>query len=315
MKVSIIIPCHNVEAHLARALDSALAQDHEECEIICVDDGSTDGTAEMLMDYARRHEGRVQVLRQENKGASAARNRGMQESSGEYLQFLDADDMISPQKISSQVKLATGLALPDLIVGDYESVMPDGLLLPIEAVKGQAWMGLIRTRLGCTCSNLWRRAAVMEAGGWPEKLGSSQDYTLMFRMLRNNCSVTWDREIQTIIFKREAGSISQTGLFANWERYVALRWEIKKYLETLDPVRYRKEITILDQYIFMALRILAKYDQAAALRYWRAILPRGFVPEVSRAITERYVVLYKLLGFAGAEGSIRLLRGRARAIR
>ncbi len=310
MKVSVIIPCHNVAAHLDRALGSVLAQEHRDLEIICVDDGSTDGTAALLQAHAQRHPDRIRVVHQANKGASAARNAGMRPSTGEYLQFLDADDMLAPGKISRQVALLATSGAPDLIVGDYESVMPDGLLLPVEAEYGRAWMGLIRTKLGCTCSNLWRKQAVETAGGWPENLGSSQDYTLMFRMLRNNCTVVWDRSIHTIIFKRETGSISQSGIAANWRRYIDLRWAIKQHLVARDPVAFKAEIDALDQYLFMALRILVGHDRKEAFADRRRMLPRRFTPEVGRATTERYVLLFKLLGFAGAETMVRLLRNR-----
>lgn len=306
----MIIPCHNVEAHLERAIGSVLAQEHTDLEIICVDDGSTDGTAALLQEHAARHPDRIRVLHQENRGASAARNAGMRVSTAEYLQFLDADDMLAPSKIALQVKLITADERPDLIVGDYETVMPDGLLLPVEAIHGREWLGLIRTRLGCTCSNLWRKQAVEAAGGWPENLGSSQDYTLMFGMLRNGCTVVWDRLDRTIIFKRETGSISQSGIAANWRRYIDLRWRIKQHLVGLDPLKYRHEIAVLDQYLFMALRILAEHDPKEAAADHRRMIPKRFTPEVNRATTERYVLLYKLLGFAGAGSLIRLLRRR-----
>lgn len=89
--VSIVVPVYNAEKHLGQCLDSLLGQTHRAIEVICVDDGSTDGSANLLAEYAQR-DTRVRPFRQENAGPGAARNRGIEEARGEYLYFLDADD-------------------------------------------------------------------------------------------------------------------------------------------------------------------------------------------------------------------------------
>lgn len=110
-RVSIIIPCYNAERWLAATLESALAQTWPHCEIILVDDGSTDGSLAVAQAYAARG---VRVLTQPNAGASAARNRAWREAQGEFLQFLDADDLISPGKLAAQVSLLSDRA-PDTL--------------------------------------------------------------------------------------------------------------------------------------------------------------------------------------------------------
>jgi glycosyltransferase involved in cell wall biosynthesis len=104
--VSILIPCYNASPWLADTIKSALNQTYSPIEIIVVDDGSTDGSASI----ARSFEGQgVKVFIQPNSGASAARNRAWTESHGAYLQFLDADDLLSPDKIAEQVRLLRSL--------------------------------------------------------------------------------------------------------------------------------------------------------------------------------------------------------------
>ena len=90
-KVSVIIPVFNVEEYLGECLDSILGQTLREIEVVCVDDGSTDGSAAILDTYAAK-DGRVKVLRQPNAGAGAARNAGLAVATGEYLLFCDPDD-------------------------------------------------------------------------------------------------------------------------------------------------------------------------------------------------------------------------------
>ena len=91
-KVSLLVPICNVERYLRVCLDSAVAQTLNDIEIICINDGSTDHSADVLTS-AQRRDGRVRCLTQENAGAGMARNKGIAEAKGEYIAFLDADDL------------------------------------------------------------------------------------------------------------------------------------------------------------------------------------------------------------------------------
>ena len=95
VKVSVVIPVYNIEAHLRQCLDSVAGQSLSDLEIICVDDGSTDTSPAILAEYARR-DPRFQVVWQANAGPGAARNRGMELAAGKYLIFLDSDDWFEP---------------------------------------------------------------------------------------------------------------------------------------------------------------------------------------------------------------------------
>jgi len=97
--VSIIIPVYNDEKHVARAIESALAQTLKEVEVIVVDDGSTDGTPDVL----RKYEGRIIQIRQDNQGCPAALNTGIEASQGRYICFLGSDDTLMPKKAELQV--------------------------------------------------------------------------------------------------------------------------------------------------------------------------------------------------------------------
>ena len=97
---SIIIPVYNVAPYLRECLDSVLTQAFTDWECICVDDGSTDGSGAILDEYAAR-DGRFRVFHQKNAGPSAARNRGLDEASGEWIWFVDSDDMVKPSALST----------------------------------------------------------------------------------------------------------------------------------------------------------------------------------------------------------------------
>ena len=98
--VSIIIPAYNCRRWLGEAIDSALAQTHPHCEIIVIDDGSTDGTGEWVQVH---YDSRIRYHWQPNGGVARARNTGLHLAQGDYIQFLDADDILSPEKVARQV--------------------------------------------------------------------------------------------------------------------------------------------------------------------------------------------------------------------
>lgn len=98
--VSVIMPAYNARPYIAEAMQSVLSQDYPNIELIVVDDGSVDGSAEC----AKMFGDRVKVIRQANAGVAAARNKGLDEAKGELIAFLDADDVWLPGKISAQVE-------------------------------------------------------------------------------------------------------------------------------------------------------------------------------------------------------------------
>lgn len=118
MKLSVIIPCYNAEKYLAPCLSSVLSQEMADFEVILVDDGSSDGTLAEAERFAR-HDARVRVLTQENAGVSAARNRGLDAARGEWVTFVDADDLL-PEGAFSALLGAAGDDV-DLVVGAHET--------------------------------------------------------------------------------------------------------------------------------------------------------------------------------------------------
>jgi glycosyltransferase involved in cell wall biosynthesis len=115
-QVSVIIPTYNRGWILKEAIDSVLTQDYKDFELIVVDDGSTDNTSEILASYGNG----IRVLFQENKGVSAARNRGIAEASGQFIAFIDSDDLWLPQKLSTQVEFFN--QTPDALICQTEEV-------------------------------------------------------------------------------------------------------------------------------------------------------------------------------------------------
>src|SRR6476660_3095578 len=97
--VSVVVPCYNAERFLAETLQSAFIQTYPEIEVIVLDDGSTDGTADLIRSYGDR----VRAEFGPNRGASAARNRGTALALGEFIQYLDCDDLLTPDALERRV--------------------------------------------------------------------------------------------------------------------------------------------------------------------------------------------------------------------
>ena len=136
MKLSIIVPVYNVEAFLAKCVDSLLAQDlpADEYEIIIVDDGSTDGSGALADALAAEHRN-IRVFHQQNRGLSGARNAGIPVASGAYLMFVDSDDFLCPNVLGTLVGLMGSKEL-DILRFNYQNVNMDGAVFePNKYVK------------------------------------------------------------------------------------------------------------------------------------------------------------------------------------
>ena len=187
--VSILIPCHNSEEHLAETIESALTQTWPEYEIIIVDDGSTDDSFEI----ARSYEGdEVNVIRQSNQGAPAARNRAFRASTGDYIQYLDADDLLHPHKVEAQVSALKECSPRTVAVSStvyFQDGMPPGQGRRAKGVSEIPWLTsedtvqwLINLWMpdrgwGMVQTGAWLtpREVIEEAGPWDEQLTRDQD--------------------------------------------------------------------------------------------------------------------------------------------
>ena len=127
IKVSVIIPVYNVEKYLIKCIDSVLAQDYSEYEILLIDDGSTDKSGMICDEYANKYSN-VKVFHQENKGLGGARNTGIDNATGEYIIFLDSDDYIEKFTLSTVMNKASA-DNADLVIYNMRTVTTDGVTI------------------------------------------------------------------------------------------------------------------------------------------------------------------------------------------
>lgn len=303
MTVSIIIPAYNAAAYLPRSIEAAIragSQVQGRWELILVDNGSTDATPEIIAAAAEAHPDTVVAAYTARRGAPAARNHGTALSSGEWLQFLDADDTIAPEKIAHQLSLAGDA---DWVIGAYRHLFTDGMIedtLP----HPDPWRGLFHNfRTGHTISNLLRRSALDRVGGWDESLSNNQDPDLHFRLLREGVPYVLDNHIASFYHHHDGQRITGADLgHAHRNRANMLAAAID-HLHTHLPSHWAAHSAYFLGGLLATLRRLATYDLRAATTFYRHYFDRrgGYTSSHTYPLVPRYARLYPYLGFGRLE--------------
>jgi glycosyltransferase involved in cell wall biosynthesis len=218
--VSILIPCFNAAPWLAVTLESARAQTHRAVEIIVIDDGSTDNSVAIASGFSTDG---VQVICQSNRGASAARNRGLQQARGDFIQFLDADDLLAPDKIERQL-LALG-SRTDLLAagpwGRFHGSPADAVFQPEENWRDSdpvEWLTLNFAGRGMMQPGAWltSRTLLDQAGPWDERLSLNDDGEYFCRVLLASHGIRFCPDARAYYRSNLPGSLSQRRTESAW---------------------------------------------------------------------------------------------------
>jgi glycosyltransferase involved in cell wall biosynthesis len=216
--VSIVIPAFNSCDYIVDAIESALAQTYSSIEVIVVDDGSTDQTRETLNDLAKS--GRIHYHFQPNRGLGAARNTGIRLSQGQYLQFLDADDLISPTKIERQVLLLESSPQMAICGCDFRFFDESDVakLYGGDTFKGQFPLHSVTDLFEFeTVIHRWLFPAslVRDSGGFEEsspKVWLMEDWLMLWKMLASGARLLFIDE-PLALYRRHGSNMT-----ANFER-------------------------------------------------------------------------------------------------
>lgn len=251
--VSVIIPSYNSEKFIAETLDSVIAQSWENLEIIVVDDGSNDATVQVIRQYQDLG---VICLTQENRGACAARNYGYRMSKGDFIQFLDADDIISPDKIEKQLNqlLATVNYETKMIHCRWGRFYNDDLdnvkwwgphELIRRSLKPADW--LIANHMSNTHCWLIPRSLIQQAGLWDETLYRNQDGEFFSRLIVHADEVLYCDEVKVYYRSGISTSISRNRSRAAAESTLKSIELIESHLFSLEESD-RARLTIANMY-------------------------------------------------------------------
>jgi len=238
--VSVIIPTYNRGWTICEAVDSVLTQDHRPMEIILVDDGSTDDTPDRLAGYGSR----IHVIRQPNRGVSAARNRGIAEASGELIAFLDSDDAWLPGKLSRQVAFFQEHA-DALICQTQELWIRKGVRVnPRQRHRKPSGMIFLESLHLCLVSPsavMARKRLFEQVGLFDESLPACEDYDLWLRVSQ---SIPIHIIDETLIVKR-GGHEDQLSRNPGLDRYRIQAIVRRLESGTLSPQQTQAAIAVL----------------------------------------------------------------------
>lgn len=222
-KVSVIIPVYNGEKYIDHCLQSVCEQSLRDIEIICVDDGSTDHTLEILHNYERK-DSRIRVLTQTNQFAGVARNHGMKEAQGTYLMFLDADDYYRPNAIEKMYRTAVEDQL-DIGVCRYDQYFEDTGRTEIPdwsyrdsfilhkkqfSCDSLKYGGLFQITIGWPWDKIFRSAFVKECGYQFSNFRSSEDGFFVFMLMARAKRISYMDDILVTHRRNNLDSLSNS---------------------------------------------------------------------------------------------------------
>lgn len=239
--VSVVVPCKNMAAYVGAAIDSALAQTRPPYEIIVIDDGSTDDTR----DVVSRFGGSVKLLDGPGRGSAISRNVGILAATGEFIAFLDADDLWYPQHLELQItrmlREGRDFSFSDFHRTTDPSEPGAGMHAGYTQVaEGHVFSNLLRENFVPTSSGIVRRSLLAHTGLFKPHLRGGQDFDLWLRIARR-AEFTWLRPC-LVFLRHHAGNITGS---SNYPYYHALVWEeIRREHADCEPndlhyIRYR----------------------------------------------------------------------------
>jgi glycosyltransferase involved in cell wall biosynthesis len=301
--VTIGVPCFNSAQWLKGAIDSALVQDWPAVEVIVADNGSTDSTRDILRDFGDS----IRVIFAGHRGANHARNAILKEARGEWIQYLDADDLLLPEKISRQFAESEDGRDCDVI---YSPVWIEekGERRKSELISSRdIFSQWIAWQLPQTGGCLWRKQALERLGGWNEAMPCCQEHELYLRALQAGIRFRYTPTPNAVYRIWSDESLCRR----DPRKVITIRTDlIDRLLAWLKAqgLWTEKHNAAAAQACFEMARSLAQLNLAEAGAYHDARKRENLIRLNGPAAPLPYRLSYSLLGFSGAERLARSLR-------
>ncbi|MEL7077908.1 MAG: glycosyltransferase [Cyanobacteria bacterium J06648_1] len=312
--VSIIIPCFNAARWLKEAVDSCLNQTYSAIEIIVIDDGSTDESLDIIKSY----DDKIIWETGENRGGNHARNSGFALSKGKYIQFLDADDYILPEKIARQVSFLEQTGV-DIVYGDWRhrQHLPSGKTfledIKLSGEQEDILESLLADWWVSPACILFTREIVEKSEGWDEDLKVGQDRDFFLSLVMDGAEVSYQPGCYSVY--RRYGKVTVSG--SSPLKYLESHYQIVQKAERklLQQGRFTSKyrFALAQSYFTMARTYLTiKPDKYYQFKNKALLLNPEFKPN-SEHRTIAYSLVQNLIGFNNLEkivSSIKLLKAK-----
>ena len=316
--VSILIPCYNAERWIAEAIESALAQTYAPVEVIVVDDGSSDGSPGVIKSFGDR-------IRHEagpNRGGNAARNRLLELARGDWIQYLDADDYLLPDKLSLQMAYLRTCPDTDVLYGlvTKENWTDTGVSRDLQIIPEphDPWVLLARWYLPQTGGPVWRKAALDSIGGWKLDQPCCQEHELYSRLLMAGKTFTYCPHNGAMYRIWSDDTVCHKDKPQTRRQRLAILRRAEDFLRQGKALSPRR-LEAISMARFQMARLAWQDDPAEATQIVEDLMRAdpGFQPLTNQPCGHHppasYRLLWRLLGFRAAERAAegaRLLRRR-----
>ncbi len=239
IKFSIVVPIYNVEKYLSKCLDSLVNQTYSNIEIICVNDGSTDSSLQILEEYARKDE-RIKIINQENQGVSAARNNGIDNATGDYFLFVDPDDLLDIHASETLTQIITETQKPDIVQFDVDFIDKNIINRWTNISKYDSYRNNVKKVLFeddalsylqlLKCYNCWDKAYKADYIKtnnicFDTDVAIGEDALFVYNILVNNPSIFICRKVLYYYFKHTNSATQHENKFDIFKKH--LNYEIK----------------------------------------------------------------------------------------
>lgn len=307
--VSVIIPCFNAQKWLAEAIESCFQQTYPRIEVIVVDDGSTDRSLDIIQSYS----GRIIWETGPNRGGNHARNRGFALSSGNYIQYLDADDYLLTEKIARQVHCLEATQA-DVVYGDWrhQTHLPNGtsFLEPVSICGPKADFLeslLANDRWLSPAALLFTRATIVSSGGWDESLRAGQDRDFLITIAMAGKKFVYQPGCESIYRRHDRITVASACRLRWLKNHTLVLEKAERQLSQLGQLSLKYRRALAQSYFCMAREYIAReyqvMDGSNYLQYLRLLekaltLFPGFKAS-NRGVT--YQLLQQLFGCRSVE--------------
>ena len=302
--VSIVIPCYNAEAWISKSIQSALDQSYPYKEVIVLDDGSQDKSLDIIKSFKN-------TIRWEtgpNRGGNVARNRLLSLSTGEWIQYLDADDYLLPDKLEKQIHFLVGCSDSEVIYSPHitEELGEDGIFhIPHITANlpppHDLWLLSIQWRMPQTGGLLFRKQTLLDINGWREDLKHCQDYDLYTRLLIANKRFAYCNYPGAVYRWWCSGTVTYRKIAEIYRDRLNVQNDIESHLDSIGQLTPERKEAI-SQARFEYARRLYTWDKQWAVQVAATVRDKDPSFQPSKQVAPGfYRQAYKMLGFAGAE--------------